>query len=252
MTSHALRKFSAHHLDFPAFPSEIVEEGQELGEHIMGATVVAWLAGEPLKLWGENWLHGGSLSLRFRQHLLVGRQLTIAIDSEQEEQLLTLRDDEGLLCADGVARLVSEEDRPSVQGEPTLLPSPRLDPSQYLFAGADLGSVSLIFDATRHSAFFSNLEPDDPWEGRTDAHPAWLISAGNALVRRSVAFQGGLFAQAGVTLSLFEPISSGAPVVIQGTVLDQFSKGSREFAVLRFTLSVNKRVHAIVDQTIAY
>ena len=252
MSSTSSRSFSAGHLDFPAFPPEIVEEGQALGEHIMGATVVAWLAGEPLERWGERWLRGGTWSLRFRRHLIVGDHLNLKVTTSQDAQLYSLADDEGNLCADGAAHLLAPEDWPTTLHELTPLPSSRLDPSTQLVPGADLGSVSLVFDATRHSSFFANLEVDDPWRGRTDAHPAWLISTGNALVRRSIAFERGLFAQAGVTLILLEPIPSGSQLVVRGTVIEQFSKGPREFASLRFTVGAGDILHAIVDQTITY
>ena len=252
MSSPSSRSFSASHLDFPGFPPEIIEEGQSLGEHIMGATVVAWLAGEPLNHWGERWLHGGTWSLRFRRHLTVGDHLTLKVTTSPDEQLYSLTDDKGNLCADGAAHLLAPEDWPTAPHGPTPLPTSRLDPATQLVPGADLGSVSLTFDTTRHSSFFANLDADDPWRRRTDTHPAWLISTSNALVRRSIAFERGLFAQAGVTLFLLEPIPSGSQLVVQGTVIEQFSKRPREFVSLRFTLSVGDVLHAIVDQTIAY
>jgi len=252
------REFIADGLGLPAFPAQLIDpadgvvgSGDGLGAHIMGATVVGWLSGHPLRRWGEAWLHGGSLELRFRRHLEVGDPLVLLLVDGPSDQRYELRSPGGALCADGLATIGVPPERPVA---PSWVPTPasQLDPIADLVIGAELGSVELDFDAARDLAFTHRLDADDPWRAMSVAHPAWLTSAVNALIRRSVEFEDGRFVHAGVAVSTRVPIETGAHLVVHAKVVDRFDTANRHFAVINVVFTSGGTPMVTLDHTIAY
>jgi len=250
--------FTADGLGLPAFPAQLIDPGEGLagssdglGAHIMGATVVGWLSGRPLRRWGVAWLSGGTLALRFRRHLEVGDPLVLLIGDAPGDERYQLRSPDGALCADGWSTMDASSDEPVV---PSWVPppEPKLDPRVDLVIGTELGSVELDFDAERDLAFVERLDAGDPWRTMSVAHPAWLTSAVNALIRRSVEFEDGRFVHAGVVVRTRAPIKTGSQLVVHAKVVERFDTPNRHFAVINAMVTSSGTPMVTIDHTIAF
>jgi acyl-coenzyme A thioesterase PaaI-like protein len=244
------RTIVADGLGMPAFPPQIVNVTQELGTHIMGAVVVAWIGGLALERWGEQWLRGGSMSFRFRRHLEEGVVLRVAVEEGDELDVELIGDDDGVF-ADARMRL----------GPPATL---RVgDPREIalvrtafgvdeLSVGTRFGSIEIDFDARRDQGFLNALSRPDPFQALGIAHPGWLLSAVNAIIRRAVALPRTNSAQAGTTITSFAPIGSGATLLLDGQVLELFESKGRHYVVTSATVRAGEVVAAVVEVTSCY
>ena len=242
------RRILADGLGMPAFPPQMVPGGQELGTHIMGAVVVTWVADLALGCWGERWLEGGSMSYRFRRHLEEGLVLELRTRREGEELFVEILGEDGELCCDSRLGLVEPAGADLDEPEPAPLVGAPLE-VESLSAGARYGSISVDFDAARDQAFLERLAVADPFFERGLAHPAWLLSAANALMRRALALPLPNSAQAGVTITSLAPIVSGATLVIDGRLLERFDRGERHFLVSRIGVRSAGELVALLDLT---
>lgn|GEM_PF-4978573 len=240
----------ANCLGMLAFPPQLVATRQPLGDHIMGAVVVAWLAEAPLLRWGEEFLSAGAQSFRFRQHLVEGDVLRAEIDDNEEELTILLRDTEGRVASEAHMWSIASEQVPPVPEEAVAVSKP-LAP-EILQPGQSYGTVSVNFDAAREQSFLAYLPHQDLWQAKGIAHPAWLLSVANAVMRLSVALPLPNSAQAGVTIRLHAPIFSGAELRVTGQVKERFSKGDRHFLVSDIFLVQDQRVAATLELVSCY
>ena len=75
--------FVSHTLGLPGFPVG-TEPSFDMGDHVMGVVVFAWLTEQPLARWGPDWARTGSLTARFRRHLTSGVRLTTEVVGDAE------------------------------------------------------------------------------------------------------------------------------------------------------------------------
>ena len=235
----------------PAFPAQLVSVSQELGSHIMGAVVVAWVAELALERGGEGWLEGGWISLRFRRHLEEGLLLSVLTEEQATELAVEVVDEEGRCCSDARLGLgwPTDLELGGAQEQPPAASPLGVDE---LAPGTPYGSLALDFDAARDQAFLRQLPFEDPWLERGLAHPAWLLSAANGLMRRALALPLPNSAQAGVRITSLAPVESGARLELDGRLLERFDRGKRRFLVSRLVVRSEGSVAAVLDLTSCY
>jgi hypothetical protein len=251
-TAPSTRQFAADDLGMPSYPVLVLPNDSHDG-HIMGVTVCAWLARYPVTRWGDEWLHSGTLSLRFRSRLHHGDVLTLAIEEDDEETRFTITDAAGGPVTDGSSArsaTAAHLDGAPIPRSPR--PDQPLEPTPAALAGAGLGTLEMDFDADRDLAFLARLEADDPWRDLKVAPPAWLASAANALLKQTIAFTGGFWVHAGMALENLHPIESGTHLAVSGRVNEVFTKGTNNFAHVRFVVEADGVPSALLRHTIVY
>jgi hypothetical protein len=223
------RDLVAHLAGMPRYPGE-EPLPEEHGSHVMGVTVHAWLAGEPLRRWGPEWLDGGSMSLRFRRHLEAGDPLTLVVLDEPDRSTYELRTPDDLLVASAEAGRPGPElaDPGSFVDGPR--PVPKLAPTAQALDGRSLGSMQFTFDPDLDLGLLERLDTDDPYRRLRVAHPAWVASGVNRLIAETVAMAEGRWTHAGTAVRSLRPIAEAATITLLGRVERVFEAKGHQFA----------------------
>jgi hypothetical protein len=58
--------FVAHRMEMPAYPEHLMPSAP-LNDHVPGFAVVGWMTRFPLQHFGDDWLHRGTMKIRYRQ-----------------------------------------------------------------------------------------------------------------------------------------------------------------------------------------
>lgn len=227
----SLVQFSARQVGLRSFP-EMFAPLEPVGTHVMGVTVHAWLAGLPLRVWGPSWLEGGTMSLRFRRHLDVGAPLTLSTQMVDGTLHIGLSGAGAVTVADGIADRAGCGQHPTpdsfpLDGAPPDMPLP---PQPDALSGRILGSIRLGFDRSAVGPDPEALDADDPWRQLPYAHPAWLSTVVNGLIRASIAFPGRRWTHAGTSIRSIAPIPDGAAVQVTARVDRLFDSPRYRFA----------------------
>ena len=165
------------------------------GGLVPGITVFGYLTVPVVEAWGQEWLERGFLSVRFRQPIYDGEDVTVATTVVEDEPRpavdVEARNASGDVCAVGTAGLSADElSSPPVERYPEApLPSTRLEPTPEALAGVDvLGSVEAGFHASRMDDTVALVGDDLPiYRELAVAHPVWLLYFANALLAGNVA-----------------------------------------------------------------
>ena len=240
-------------LGLPAFPVD-TEPSSDVGNHVMGVVVIAWLTRHALARWGAAWAQSGSLNVRFRSHLTTGLPLTITVVGDHDAIDLNITDLDDTVYATATAT------RPDNSRQPFLRPSPAANspqrkalPRHDQLADRIFTPLTFEFDAARDLAFVERLPDRAIWRHRGWAHPAWLASATNALVRRNVDFgTPGYWTNAGVAIQHHAPIADGATITLTGGIDELFDRGRHRFAVAGITAWVDDQPAASLRNTFIY
>ena len=224
----------------------------DVGDHIMGVVVVAWLTGTAVDRWGERWATSGGMSLRFRAHLTSGFGLELDVDDGHAEAAFELRLDDGTVASSGA--FLGPDDSlcpPSVQLGPDH--HHRLSATPEALAGAMLAPIEFPFDAARDLAFADGLRDGAFWSDRGWAHPAILASGANALVKERIEFAGpNHWHHAGLELRLHRPVADGSIVRLGGEIVELFDRPRSRFAICAATAVVDDQVVATFRNTFTY
>jgi hypothetical protein len=216
-------------LGLPTYPVG-THPSAPLGEHIMGVVVLAWLTRYPIERWGLDWIRSGTIDLRFRRHLTAGRSLQVhAIADGPMRTMLSVTGDCDVAYSEGWAGVGGERLPPATIDAPESR-EPVLPNSDSL-AGRVLAPIHFSFDAERDLRFAETLSDYPEWQRRGWAHPAWLGSAANALIRMNIDFaQDGQWLHAGLRIDLRAPIRDRARIEMGGRVETLFERGPYRFA----------------------
>ena len=199
----------------------------------------------PLEHFGDDWLHRGTMEIRYRQHLCVGDPLTINIHSTDDAMEFEAVRPDGQIVTSGRAELLSTDvaeasDAMRTSGFTTgSIPNPPLEGDTERIARQRLGTLETEFDVARDSSFVQHLDLDDPWQGRSDAHPAFIVSAANVLIRRAIDFVDGRWLQGGANMAFFRPIPAGSKLTFTGRMGDGFTAGARDFSMAEILVSAD-------------
>jgi hypothetical protein len=91
------------------------------------------------------------------------------------------------------------------------------------------------------------LDTDDLWRDRRDAHPAFIVSAANVVVRQAIDFIDGRWLQGGANLRLFRPIADGSRLTFTGRVGKGFVAGERVFSLAEILVAADGEPAMRVD-----
>lgn len=246
-------RFAAHQVGLPAFPDQTARPGPDEA-HITGVTVHCWLAGLPLRVWGPSWLTGGTMTMRFRRHLVVGDPIQCTTAMVGSTLHFALESDGVGTVADGSAQPAGPTDHPDPRLFPVdaALPATPLHPRPEELVGQVLGSVQLRFDMSQDGPDRGALESDDPWRSLPFAHPAWLSTAVNALIRDSIAVPDRRWVHAGTSVRSIAPIAAGAAITVTARVDRLFDSSRHRFADIAAVVRSNGQPALTAMLTIVY
>jgi hypothetical protein len=242
--------FTANSLGILQFPAEI-RDSPGTGDHVMGAAVAAWLAQFPLRRWGRDWVESGEMTMRFRRHLSSGDALTIEL-MHTDSMAIEVRGVDGNLYSDATAAARVAQPLASVDRfEWRPRPDPLTPPDPEHLDDLVLGSERFTFDADRDLAF-TTVIGDHWWQEHRAAHPTWLISAANGLLRNNLDFADGRWVHAGATVQHFGVIESGSVIDLYGRFTRLFVANGRDFAEVDFLFSVDNVRKTMMRFVIVY
>ena len=224
------------------------------GDHVMGATVIAWLTGFPIEEWGQSWATQGAFEIRFRSHLTAGLALAITVETTADSMTFTVADagnGGGEVFATATASRFGAATPSALDSPP--VPAEKAEPSDDQLRDRVLIPVRFRFDAARDLAFDAPMVDSSFWVERGWAHPAWMASAANAIIRRNVDFPSpGHWLHAGLRLSMHAPIDDGSVIDLTGRIDELFGGRRHRFAVAALEASVAGRPVMSMRNTFAY
>lgn len=231
----------------------------------MGMAVLGWLTELPVATWGEEWMRTGFLRATFSRAIAADQILDVDIQSAPNRVSTTWRDAHGRVCATGEASLTATpassittafdggaDHVPLVAVDDTVSRSTLLAPRMADLDGATMPPLSFRFDAARDLAFLEG-QPDAPhWRERGWAHPAWLGTASNAVIKGNIDFDSradspGRWLQVSADIGLVEPIIDGDEVELRSRIRRITRRGRQNqhlVAHLDCTYRVGTRVAA--------
>lgn len=243
--------FVSHGLGLPGFPVG-TEESSEVGDHIMGVAVIGWLTHHPVSRWGEAWASCVSLDVRFRAQLTEGLPLTTTVVGDDRSIEFCVADERQVYCTGSATRSSDAAARSLRRAEVASRPG-KVTPDADALRDRTFPAMSFEFDAARDLAFVRHLADGATWRDRGWAHPAWLASATNALLRRSIDFgDPGTWLNAGMSIRQHAPIVDGATIILAGGIDELFERGRHSFAVAGITAWANGEPAASLRNTFVY
>jgi hypothetical protein len=248
------RHFVSDTLGLPGFPVG-TEPSSDTGDHVMGVVVFAWLTEHPLERWGPDWARSGSLTARFRQHLRAGVHLTTELVGHADSMdLRVINPSATEVYATAHAHKPDPGRRPVTAGPPARpWPTNKAQPRRDDLTDRVFAPLTFEFDAARDLRFTERLSDGALWRRHGCAHPAWLASATNAIVRRNIDFAApGTWTNAGLTVHQHEPIGDGSTITVTGGIRELFDRGRNRFAVAALTAWVDDVAVASLDNTFVY
>jgi hypothetical protein len=249
-------RFVSDHLGMPQFPfgsnPTILAPGGPAGTHVMGVVVIGWLTRFPMQRWGSDWMTTGAISARFRTHLTTGLDLTVEVQDHVDTMSFRIVGTDGELVATGAAtapRLF--EERPTAAEEPH--DDLMADPSPEGLIERVLKPIDFPFEATRDLAFTTGIADGEQWRRRAWAHPAWIASGSNAMLRRNVAFADPHdWRHAGMEVQMLASVPSPATIRLSGRVGSLFESTRNRFAIADIDATVGGHMVAHLRNTFAY
>lgn len=251
MSAPERHPFVSDTLGLAGFPVG-TEPSSDMGDHVMGAVVMGWLTRHPLERWGEAWARSGSLEARFRAHLNAGIALTTTVDGDADEIAATIADAAATVYATATAQRHPSVNVPSAP-PPGAVSTTRARPRHDELHGRRFAPLTFEFDADRDLVFTERLSDGELWRTHRWAHPAWLASATNAIVRRAIDFgTDGAWRNAGLAVHHHRPIRHGETITLTGGIDELFDRPRHRFAVARMIACVDDEPVASLGNTFVY
>ena len=141
-------------------------------------------------------------------------------------------------------------DRTVVSGRTAALP---VGATAELLDGLRLAPLRFEFDAGRDLMIVRDIADGATWSDHRWAHPAWLVSSANAVIKRSVDFGWPrVWVNAGTEIDLHGVVCDGETVEVEAAVESLFERGRHRFANVVFALSAAGRRVASVRYALIY
>lgn len=219
MAIHSEHVFTATQLDMSALPTQVAETSGNGGTHVSGFAFMGSLTRLPIERWGEEWIERGELAIRNRGRVRSGQDIAVALSHSERSFDFVAKGPRGVVADGWAAMPVPSKGRPDVVTIDAL--AARSEPIGAVRAGIEgesLGVLTVGFEADRDLRMVDHLAADDPWRGRTIAHPCYLVWVANALIKDAFGFLLGEWIHAGSIVRNFAPIDDGSEVRFIGTV----------------------------------
>lgn len=205
------------------------------GGLVPGVTLFGYLTRPFAALFGDAFLYGASMEIRFRRPVYEGTWVSTAIevsDAQKDGAVFSA----SLLDEAGEACVLATVNMPEPNRRPQTLPPLRPLPAQRRPAtpeslraepvfGTLTGCVSLR-DATAYTAMLG----DDAMRYAGLVHPAWLLRQANLVVDRNLEL--GPWIHVGSEVSFLGPVRANEPWTARGEVLELRTHKGREYADL--------------------
>lgn len=221
------------------------------GVHIMGSAVPLWLTHSGIERWGVGWVSRGGLDMRFRTELFERHQLTMHVTDTDRAREVDFVDDAGVSCV--TARVMEfglAPERTVLAGVPA---EGKAAATRETLEGLRLCRIEFTFDAARDLHIAHDLEDSATWIGNHWAHPAWIASSANAMIRRSIDFGNPpTWINAGTAIDFHGVVRDGEKVRVEGSVNEMFDRGRHHFAVIGLTVEADGRRVASMRYSLIY
>ena len=206
---------------------------------VPGVAVYAYLIRPVVKTLGLDWLTRGAASVRFRQPVFNGDQVTAEARLTNTAPLefdLRLRKAEEPSCATGTAALPVDLPAVNVADYPAAaLPAPgQLRPATIAsFAvGEALGSLNFTLDwASTGAQFLADMREDSRlFAGPTaPVHPAFWLAQANEVLMRNIAL--GMWIHVASEIQHYALAQDGEAIALRGRVAELYERNGHEFLV---------------------
>lgn len=247
------RPIVSHGLDMIQYPVGTCPSF-DMDDHIMGVVALAWCTDDAIARWGDAWARHGSIEMRFRSHLTAGLDLLVETVDHHARSDLAITGTDETVYASGTLRPgpTAPPVPPGPSGRRPSDPFP-VPPRAELLDGYELHPIEFDFVAGRDLGLARHLAHGATWLERGWAHPGWLASAANAIVRYNVDFDnGGYWKHAGIAVHLHEPVNDGAHLIARGRVTELFERATHRFMVCGVTIDCDGAPAASMFSTSVY
>jgi len=210
------------------------------GGLVPGIAVFGYLTRPIVALWGSAWLKHGTATARFLQPCYEGEEITVravpaTMAGEGEAAEVTAARPDGSICARGNFLLARSAAAPPDAAGYQTAPLPTEPPAASatsLAAGTTLGTLSLVLDEARATAFADSIADDlAVYRGpRGVAHPALLLALANRALAGNVTL--GPWIHASSEVQHFSLARYGDAISLRARVAECFERKGHEFVVL--------------------
>jgi hypothetical protein len=192
--------------------------------------------------WGERWLGGGQLALRFRRPVYDGEQVAVRL----VEGRLTLTGPDGVVRSTGSAGLLDDRGTVSTHRRaPLPTPLPDVPPD-----GA-FGTVDEMVSAEDGAAYVEAVgEPLPLYVADAVAHPGLLLRLVNLLLMRNVAL--GPWIHTASSCRLLAVATLPVQMTVSGTVTDRYERNGHAYVRYDALVQADGRAVMTADHTAIY
>ncbi len=184
------------------------------GALVPGVELFAYLTSPLVAAWGEPWLRGGAVEVRFRAPVYDGEEVLVTVDGDA----LTLSGPDGTTRATGSVRPPAQPAAVAPDRYPVRpLPEPPPPVSAEALQPGPLGTVTEVVDAATNEDYLDAVaEPLPLYRDRGLVHPGVLLRLVNAVLMRNVAL--GPWIHTGSRCRLLGCASVGVPLSARAVV----------------------------------
>ena len=207
------------HADNAIHADDVAQRLGFAGALVPGVELFARATTPLVERWGQRWLGGGHLALRFRRPVYDGELVTVQLGGDD----LTLTGPDGVVRSAGTAGL-RDEPGPVRRLPRTPLPPSLLDEPP----DGPFGTVEEPVSVADGAAYVDAIgEPLALYDERALAHPGLLLRLVNLLLMRNVAL--GPWIHTASSCRLLAVASLPAVMTVSGTVTDRYERNGHAY-----------------------
>lgn len=221
------------------------------GGLVPGVDVYAYLCHPAIVAWGLDWLRRGTMQGRFHQPVYDGHRVDI---TPGDGSRLELRDEDGELCADGVATLPVEAaalpdaadwpDVDQVEDPPPAAP-------EVLVPGTAFGLAPHRFHADHHRQYLDDVRATSAiCADEGIAHPGWVLRDANYVLSANVRLGPWIHVES--IVQHHDVVHDGDEVSARALVTKEWEHKGHRFVELDVLHLANKRPVARTAHTAIY
>ena len=200
------------------------------GGLVPGVDVYAYLCHPPAAAWGMDWLRHGTMRARFHRPVYDGHRVEITTG---DGGTLELRDEDGELCADGVAAPGQPVDHPRPADWPDVPQAddrPLASPES-LAPGTAFGLTPHGFHAAKAYEYLDDVREALPlYAEHGVAHPGWILRDANYVLSANVVLGPWIHVES--VVQHHAPVHDGAEVSARAVVTQEWERKGHRFVEL--------------------